>query len=308
VNATPYVEAALARWLPPPVRIRARRPCLYTSSFPLEELDVEAGDGSSHALVFKDVAAETLLPDAFRARRGSPPDAARELRAYKLLARADLGTPALLGGVQRGQRTWLFLERVRGARLDQIGAPADWRAVAAWLALAHERLAEAVSSAGRWPPPWRAPDVAALTAAVVDASRRRRIAALAVPLAAARERLAGAAQVVIHGELYPANVLIGEAGRVCVLDWETIARGPALLDLATLTAGRWEDRAEPLAEAYHHALQDPPPGAELLADLDACRLLVAADQLAVPADWTPPPEQARDWLADAELIAERMAV
>jgi hypothetical protein len=94
---------------------------------------------------------------------------------------------------------------------------------------------------------------------------------------------------------------------VCALDWETIARGPALLDLAALTAGRWDEPGEPLAEAYRRALPDPPPADALCADLDACRLLVAAGWLAAPAGWSPPPEQARDWLADAELIAGRMS-
>lgn len=304
MNATPYVEASLARWLPAPVRLRARRPCLYASSFPLEELDVEAADGTLHPLVFKDIAAETLMEDAWHARRGSPPDPLRELRAYELLARAELDTPALLGSVQRGQRTWLFLERVRGARLDQVGDPAAWRAVAAWLAGAHVQLT-AIAEDPAWPPAWRPPDVAAL-AADAHGARRRRIAALAGPFTAAQAQLARTPPAVIHGELYPANVLIDDDERVRVLDWETIARGPALLDLAALTAGRWDDPGEPLAEAYRRALPDPPPADELLAELNACRLLVAAGQLAAPRDWTPPLEQARDWLGDAERVAERL--
>jgi aminoglycoside phosphotransferase (APT) family kinase protein len=101
-------------------------------------------------------------------------------------------------------------------------------------------------------------------------------------------------------------MLIGDRTRVCALDWETIARGPALLDLAALTAGRWEEPGDPLAQAYRAALPDPPPLAAFEADLAAARLLTAARWLAVRPGWTPPPEQSRDWLADAEAIVGRM--
>jgi aminoglycoside phosphotransferase (APT) family kinase protein len=318
VSATAHLEEALARWLPPPVRLLARRPSPYASSFPLEELDAEDGDGARHALVWKRLAADALLPDARRARAGTALDATREPRAYELLASAGLGTPRLVGALPQpdGDGSWLFLERVQGTRLDQIGDPGSWRAVARWLAAAHERLTASAATTPTqplapqrreaWPPPWHAPDPAEIAAAA-HGSRRRRIAALAPALTAAQARATAAPPAVVHGELYPANVLIAERERVCVLDWETIARGPALLDLAALTAGRWDDPGEPLAEAYRSALADPPPpAAELLAELDACRLLLAAAQLAAPAGWTPPPEQARDWLADAELVAERL--
>jgi aminoglycoside phosphotransferase (APT) family kinase protein len=163
---------------------------------------------------------------------------------------------------------------------------------------------EAQAGGLAWPPPWRRPD---LDQAVAHASGAdaKRIAALATPFAIARSRAVASAPTVIHGELYPANVLLaGE--RVCVLDWESIARGPALLDLAALTAGRWHVEDDPLVEAYRSALPQPPAAAELAAELDACRLLVAVGWLAAPPAWTPPPGQARNWLADAELIAERM--
>jgi hypothetical protein len=52
------------------------------------------------------------------------------------------------------------------------------------------------------------------------------------------ERLAGAQTTFVHGECYPANVLI--AGSDCYLvDWETAGIGCGELDLAALTAGSW---------------------------------------------------------------------
>ncbi|MBS1868264.1 MAG: hypothetical protein JSS99_01220 [Actinobacteria bacterium] len=287
---------ALAAALPPPVRIRARRDSPYASSFPLAELDVEAGDGERLTVVWKDLTPAALLPGGRAARSEGVPDPARELRAYALLDGAGLGTPRRLAAVHAPGRAWLFLEAVHGARLEHVGEPAAWRAVARWLARAHVALTARAADDPEWPPPWQPPALAA---------REPRVVALLPALDAARARLAAAPPAVIHGELYAANVLVaGE--RVCALDWETIARGPALLDLAALTAGAWDDPDEPLAEAYRTALPAPPPRDAFHADLAAARLLTAARWLAAPAGWTPPPEQARDWLSDAEAIAGRM--
>lgn len=293
----------LERTLPAPVRILARRPSPYASSFPLVELDVEAGDGSRTTVVWKDLTPSALLPAARLARGDhAPPDPSRELRAYELLEGAGLGTPRRIAALHEPGRAWLFLEAVRGARLEHIGDLAAWEAVARWLAHAHATLAARTAApadaAAAWPPPWIPPDVDALGA---------RAPHLAATLAAARAWAQAAPLATIHGELYAANVLIGDGNRVCALDWETIARGPALLDLAALTAGRWEEPGEPLAEAYRQALPEPPPRERFLAELDHARLLTAARWLAAPAGWSPPPEQARDWLADAELVAGRIA-
>ncbi len=293
---------ALARALPAPVRVLARRDSPFASSFPLAELDVEAGDGTRLTVVWKDLSPGALLPSARVARDGAVPDAARELRAYELLDGAQLGTAQLIAAVEEPGRAWLFLEAVRGARLEHVGDPAAWAAAARWLARAHAELtarADAAPLTPAWLPPWTAPDLGERTA------HDPRVAALAPALEAARLRLAAAPPAVIHGELYAANVLIAD-DRVCAVDWETIARGPALLDLAALTAGAWKEADEPLAESYRRALPDPPPPARFHADLDAARLLTAARWLAVPADWQPPPEQARDWLHDAEAIAGRI--
>lgn len=306
------LAAALEHTLPAPVRILARRASPYTSSFPLTELDVEAGDGARMTVVWKDLSPSALLPDARAARDDIVPDPTRELRAYELLDGAGLGTPQRLAAQRGMDRTWLFLEAVRGARLEHVGDPAAWAAAARWLARMHAELTVRADASvrPRWPPPWRFPDPMALLIRAAERGdppqRVRRIEALAGPLELATARAGAAPLTVIHGEFYAANVLIAEDDRVCALDWETLARGPALLDLAALTAGAWDDPREPLAEAYRLALPDPPSAAHLRAELDATRLLTAAHWLAAPADWRPPAEQARDWLADAELIAGRL--
>ena len=293
------LAGALAQRLPGPVRILARRESPYASSFPLTELDVECGDGTYMTLVWKDLTPGVLLAGARAARAlGEKPDPLRELRAYELLAGADLGTPRPIASVQEPGCTWLFLEAVPGARLEHVGDPGAWAATARWLARAHTVLPTRATDPA-WPPPWQPPQLDG------RAAQDPRVAALAPALAAARKRIAHARATVIHGELYAANVLI-DGARVCAIDWETIARGPALLDLAALTAGAWDDPDEPLAEAYRTALPDPPARDAFQADLAAARLFTAARWLAAPPDWQPPPEQARDWLRDAETIAGRI--
>lgn len=287
------LAAALERSLAPPVRVLVRQPWPYPSSAPIEWLDVETGSGERLPIVWKD-----LTPSAPRSDAAADP--ARELRAYDLLTIAQLGAPQCYAALADRDRTWLFLEAVDGRRLDEVGEPDIWCAVARWLA--HARTALTSWAHGLdFPPSWRRPDLGAATARASGA-RRGRLTALAAPLAIAWAHAAAGPLSVVHGELYPANVVVAD-DRVCVLDWETIARGPALLDLAALTEGRWEEPGEPIAEAYRTALPDARPREELLANLDACRLLVAAGWLARSS----PHEQARDWLADAELIAARMS-
>jgi hypothetical protein len=290
---TEALAAALAGCLGAPVRIDRRAPDPYASSFPLERLEIVSGD-ESLSLVWKDLTPAALLPGARLARGRVASDPASELRAYDLLAACELGTPRRVGAHRDGQRAWLFLEAVGGTRLDEVGEVEAWERVARWLPRAHRALAAAAGPDPSWPPAWRPPPGEGLPGD------------LAGPVAAAAARVAALPATVIHGELYPANVLIAPGARVCVVDWETISRGPALLDLATLTAGQWDEPGESLAEAYRAALPDPPPRTQLLTDLDACRLLVAAGRLAAPPDWRPPPAQARDWRADARLIAERI--
>ena len=114
-----------------------------------------------------------------------------------------------------------------------------------------------------------------------------------------------------HGVFYPSNVLIEQRDgrpRVCPVDWETAAVGPGLLDLAALTAGDWTDaQRRALVAAYREVL----PGRtedQVLLDLDYCRLHSAVQWAGWSADWSPPPECARDWLDDALTLAESLGL
>jgi len=171
--------------------------------------------------------------------------APREVAAYRdSLTQLDLGTPAFAGV----SGDVLLLEWVDGIPLWQSGDVADWEAAARWLARLHTSVI-----AGPLP----------------EALFRVPAHVLRHPAAA---RLAALPPVPIHGEFYPANVLVSD-GRIRPLDFETFGLGPGVLDLAALTAGDWPgDEPQRIEAAYLAALPPglrPSPGA--LAD---ARLLV----------------------------------
>jgi aminoglycoside phosphotransferase (APT) family kinase protein len=100
----------------------------------------------------------------------------------------------------------------------------------------------------------------------------------------------------IHGEFYASNVLV-DGQRIAPVDWEVAAIGPGLVDLAALTMGWGENERTAIESAYGEV----PPDA-----LHACRLHIAVQWLGWARDWTPPPDHARNWLADALAAAERL--
>ena len=56
-------------------------------------------------------------------------------------------------------------------------------------------------------------------------------------------------QTIIHGEYYPANILIKD-GAIYPIDWESAAVGPGEIDLATLIEGWDQKLAEEAKQAY----------------------------------------------------------
>lgn len=317
---TPELRAALEAALGRPVIGLERRPCPYRSSFGLDELDVELDGGDRLALVFKDLGWHSLNGDGRRAKPRFLHNPRREAEVYRrILAAAGLGTATCYGTVldpERG-RYWLFLRRVPGAVLTQVGDEAAWAAAARWLAGFHAHFPDsprlrAVARLARvrtigerslrlWPRRVRAfrPDDAAL-GRVLDA------------YPPVLDRLRELPVSLIHDEFFAANVLVADSG-VCPVDWETAALGPSLFDLAALTAGSWpEPRRTALALAYRDALPPtpawPPPPERFLMLLDCCRLHLAVQRLGWSPHWTPPPEQAHDWRREALHLAERLGL
>lgn len=294
------LRAGLAEALGRPVTTVVRRPWPYTSSLPMEELVVDGGA----PLLFKD-----LTPRARASRPAFLVDPVREVEAYRTLP-AALDAPACLGAVVDAERIWLFLERVDGIPLWQATRIEAWEATARWAARMHAA-----------PPPAAAQRAHLLRH---DAAHLRRWVDRAAALApggtldgarpaaeAAIARLGRWPVRLIHGELYPSNVLVqgdprGPAPRIRPVDWETAGLGPGVLDLAALLAGDWtaDDRAR-LTRAYRDALGDALPEGFAEA-VDAARLLVALQWLGWSASWSPPAEHRHDWAADVRELAARI--
>jgi len=246
-----------------------------------------------------------------------------------VLAGHRLGTAACYGAVvdrPRG-RYWLFLERVPGIELYQVGELEVWQRVAAWLAGMHRTFAEAHVAA-------RAHAVHALRhdAAYyrlwLDRARRffqhgtpdtdpvaSGLAWLAPRHDHVVDRLMALPATFLHGEFYASNVLVQDTAgglRVCPVDWEMAAVGPPLMDLAALTAGSWsEEQRDAIAAAYYAALPPARPWArqeDFMADLACCRVQVALQWLGWFGRRRPPAEHTQDWLGDALQAARQMGI
>jgi hypothetical protein len=186
-----------------------------------------------------------VTADGERRRLAAKTAPQREIAAYRdALSQLDLSTPAFVGA----PGDVLLLEWIEGIPLWQSGDLADWEAAARWLARLHTSVI-----AGPLP--------AATFRAASEVLRHPAVA-----------RLATLPPLPIHGEFYPANVLVS-GGRIRPLDFETFGLGAGVMDLAALTAGDWpgDERAR-IEAAYRAALPPrlrPPPGA-----LEDARVLV----------------------------------
>ena len=308
------------------------RPMPYASSFAIEEANVRFDDGSILELVCKDTGEAAMLPEARRIKPRFLHNPLREIATYeRILAPFDAGAPRFYGSAidQRRGRYWLFLERVCGVPLSEVGDFDVWRQASSWLAWMHGRVA-------------RDPGLAGAAAAVplvrydransrawmgraqqhVDAdaaqprSRRLRFASLASQYEGVLDEIAVLPSGFVHGEFFASNVLVETAaGRVRVrpVDWEVAGMGPMLMDLAALTAGRWtEDERAELAISYRSMVSGDMRTSlsheSFMRALDCCRLQLAVRLLGWASQWTPPATHTQDWLGEAIHAADRLGL
>lgn len=268
---------------------RRRRPFEYRSSAPLVELEV-----GGRTLLLKDLSPGALTEHVRAAKLEWLHDPRREIDVYRLhLVDSGLGTAELVASVTdpARDRYWLVLEKVAGVELYQHGL-AEWPAVLRWLARCHDHFAhldggEHLARYDRdffalWP---------------------RRAGVGLSGYEAVIDRLAAMPTTLVHGDLYPSNVLVSGA-RICAVDWELAGVGPGVLDVAAITAGLDEDDARGLAEEYRRALTAPPDREGFEHDLACARLHLALQWLGWSGEWRPPPEYARDWRAELPRLVE----
>lgn len=304
------------------VKRLSRRPYAYATSAPLEEVRVVTVGGEL-TMILKDLSRERLLGDARTSKPALTYEPRREIDTYqRILGPSGIG-PRLYASVTDGERSsyWLLIEKVQGVELWQIGEFEIWEAAAEWLGRMHaqfqgrtEELREASPHLLDHTPEWYRAWCERAISAVKRSGDQRAPALVDVvhDYDSVAARLATLPRTLIHGELYPANLLIvrrGGAVRVVPIDWEMAGVGPGVIDIAALSAGWADSQAERLVRAYAAGRASAPApiaAEELSHDVARARLHLALQWLGWGDGWTPPPEHANDWLAEALEAAERL--
>jgi hypothetical protein len=316
------LERALseAAGAPRRVALLARRPFSYETSFAIDELEVQVGDGESLRLLVKDVGSGGLSAPAAAAKPAFTLDPGREIVVYRsLLDAADLSTPRFYGAVEdpASGRAWLFLEQVEGEVLADVGDPAAWEAAAAWAGCLDQRLGDRAVDLGprlvrrdrQWHSQWiRRAVFASSTDGDGELERRLQPAVGAAFL----DRLEALPESFVHGELYASNVIVErreqEEVRIAPVDWELAGAGPFALDLAALVSGWRGEERQAMCDAFRTAL--PPERRNgisrdrLLDAVNLCELSLALQWIGWSQQWLPPAEHRRDWTAEALRLLE----
>jgi thiamine kinase-like enzyme len=299
-----------------------RRPSEYRTSFPLEDLDLTLEDGTELRLIFKDLSWSALDERARLAKPEFLHDPLREPAVYaSVLEPRGFGPRYYGAAIDAGaERYWLFVERVDGRELYQVGDLELWQAAARWLGEMHASLGDALQEEAegarlidydqRYCRRWieRAREFAA--ASDQAQSRSDGLEWISERYDPVVEGLLELPRTVIHGEFYASNVLVAgvaPALRVCPVDWELTAAGPGLVDLAALISGDWaEEERGAIVSAYRSA-----PGVAPFSSrqLDLARLHLAVQWLGwAPPSWSPPEGQRHDWLGEALALAEGLGL
>ena len=328
------LEQVIARRSKPRRKIKAwrRRLSAYSSSYTIENLKLELSGGQTLELILKDLSPSSVLSTAGQVRPHFLYEPLREIQTYqKVLNPLRLGTPYCYGAVASPEleRYWLFLERVRGPLLWQMGRMEAWQQAARWLARLHgrsdsfrnrdqPRLAHLRCYDKEFFNLWliRAEEFLRHRYAVEDRSLWRRFRRLMNSYDRVVQRLLALPATFIHGEFYPSNVILRETKRgrvICPVDWELAAIGPALIDLAALTSGDWTaDKVGVMITAYREAMTLEKNGhlsnAELLEGVACCQLHISMQLLGWASDWSPPKRHAQNWLRQAFSLADKLGL
>lgn len=289
-----------------PVAAVRRAPSRYSTSFLIDDLTVRLGDGTDLGVIYKNLSPDGLLPGAGSTRPAGVFEPGREIDVYRFLLPArEPGAPDLIAWRADPEinRYWLFLERVDGQELYQVGDLGVWLEAARWIGRFHRggRPPSVPGSLLRLGPRWyrRWMERAVEFAAPETRSAVERLAAVHPEVVRA---LGGLPDTLIHGDFYASNVLAARSGgrlRICPVDWERAAIGPGLFDLASLVAGWPPEGAGAMATAYGGV--DP-------RDLDMCRLQLCIQWLGWSRAWEPPPEHRQDWLREANRLARGLGL
>ncbi len=311
---------------PKPRRIR-RRLSRYSSSYPIQTIQTEFDDREHLHLILKDLSPGGNFSSVRPAFLRNP---VREIETYRDVLTPALGTPFYFGAITRPEqnRYWLFLERISGPHLWQMGNIEHWNAAACWLAHLHndseikaraEKIAPVLIQYDRayfdiWLP--RAKQFLAAHGSALQPALRRGFNGICKQYHHVVDRLVSLPCSFIHGEFFASNVLLRGATspkRICAIDWELAGFGPGLLDLAALTSGNWESPERiSMISAYRDA-RGPlnrwkPSIQQLIEAVDMCELHLSIQFLGWADSWSPPESHTQDWLRNAIRLATRLGL
>ncbi|MFM2083132.1 MAG: hypothetical protein RL380_1823 [Verrucomicrobiota bacterium] len=335
------LRAELQRVLGQRVASLRRRLCAYASSYTVENLDVTLAHGKKLRLVLKDISPPSVLATAQQVRPHFLYNPARELEVYqKFLDPMRHGTARCVGAVNSAEleRYWLFLERVDGRLLWQVGDLTQWDAGARWLGEFHSAERGGVTNQpqqlrqtkmltrNRQPraADWGQSALRSQTLLRYDekffavwieraekflrkqrAADLKKFAQLATNYDRVVSRLMALPPTFVHGEFYASNVIVRDGAvsqRICAIDWEVAGIGPGALDLAALTAGEWSAvQQRRFVTAYRSGLSSrrAPSVDELVEAVELCQLHLSVQMLGWAEDWSPPEQHAQNWLREA---------
>jgi hypothetical protein len=310
-----------------------RHRSLYSSSYAIENLSVHFRNERRLELVLKDLSPGSMLSEAQGVRPGFLCDPLREIETYRhVLNPQRFDTPIFYGAMDRPEtgQYWLFLERVKGPLLWQVGDFEAWRNAARWMARWHAEFDRLRGPRchfspsfllqydrrliGRWLT--RAERLLMGNSPSITPAMRGQFSRLLQKYDRVIDYLLALPQTVIHGEFYPSNVILRagkDRGKICPIDWEAAAIGPGLIDLAALTSGDWtEADKQKLVAAYREGMERAkgfaPSVRELLEAVGFCQLHLCIQWLGWSRDWSPPKSHARNWLRETLRLERALAI
>lgn len=283
-------------------------PSPYASSHFLVDVAV-ATHGQLLHLVMKDLRSPTLAAEA--ARPTIPSANGREADVYRTALANVEGPPHFYGALRDGPHHWLLLERVRGRELTKVGDRRTWGLAARWLGTLHASNRSWVKQGLFRDEHYMSESLQRARPGIESAPSALRLDRVIAGWDGVIESLLAIPLSMLHGDAFPANVLVGHSNRVCFVDWELAGTGPGLIDIAALTSGAWTDMdRERMVDAYASGLNGPYDRnrPKLKSDLVACRILVAVEMLGALRTWEPPSHQAWDWPAELASLADEFGL
>jgi aminoglycoside phosphotransferase (APT) family kinase protein len=292
-------------------------PAPDSTSYALGRVALDLADGRTLDVLVKDFDVSPHAPDTALARGG------RERYVYeKLLAGRGLGTPELYGVVwdESSGRHWLLLEFVHGKLLRHCPIE-DWIAAAGWLARLHGSIACHEAELGQSGHLVNYDDAyfrgMAERALKAVGSRsgtlHRRLEAAVAGYETMIEKICGGRQTLVHGSYRPKNIIVDTRStpvRVCPVDWELAAVGPALHDLACIANEVDLSTIEQVCNAYADgaaAVGLTVTGTDkMLVEIERLRLHRVLRSLARSVEWAYPDSAVAVLVAKAEEVRRGM--